>query len=78
MKNAACFGKNFVWGVAASAFQTEGAYLEDGKGMSIWDVFSSIPGKIKTNQNAHVACDFYHHYMQDIILMHYLPIQNYP
>lgn len=77
MINANHFGKNFTWGVATSAYQTEGAYLEDGKGMSIWDVFSSIPGKITANQNAHIACDFYNHYMQDIILMHYLNIKNF-
>lgn len=77
MINASHFGKNFTWGVAASAYQIEGAYLEDGKDMSIWDVFSSIPGKIASNQNANVACDFYHHYMQDVILMHYLNIKNF-
>ena len=77
MINANHFGKNFTWGVAASAYQTEGAYLEDGKGMSIWDVFSGVPGKIIANQNANVACDFYHHYMQDIILMNYLNIKNF-
>ena len=77
MMNAGFFGKNFTWGVAASAFQTEGAYSEDGKGLSIWDVFTSIPGKIRSNQDAKVACDFYNHYMQDIILMHYLNIKNF-
>jgi beta-glucosidase/6-phospho-beta-glucosidase/beta-galactosidase len=49
--------------------------LEDGKDMSIWDVFSSIPGKIASNQNAMLPAIFYHHYMQDIILMHYLNIK---
>ena len=77
MINAGFFGKDFKWGVAASAFQTEGAYLEDGKGMSIWDVFTSKPGKVFANQNANIACNFYHHYMQDIILMHYLGFKNF-
>jgi beta-glucosidase/6-phospho-beta-glucosidase/beta-galactosidase len=31
MINANHFGKNFTWGVAISAHQTEGAYLEDEK-----------------------------------------------
>ena len=35
------FGKNFVWGVAQASYQTEGAYLEDGKGLNVWDVFSN-------------------------------------
>lgn len=71
------FGTSFTWGVSSSAYQTEGAYLEDGKGLSIWDVFTSTPGKIKSAHNANVACDFYNRYMQDIILMHYLNIKNF-
>ena len=43
--HSADFGDDFTWGVAASAYQTEGAYLEDGKGMSIWDVFTAMPGR---------------------------------
>lgn len=67
------FGEDFIWGVASSAYQTEGAYLEDGKGMSIWDVFTSMPGK----ESGHTACSFYHRYIQDIILMQYLNIKNF-
>lgn len=71
------FGEEFIWGVASSAYQTEGAIHEDGKGPSIWDVFSSIPGKIHDNQNASVACNFYERYIQDLILMQYLNIKNF-
>jgi beta-glucosidase len=71
------FGPSFIWGTAASAYQTEGAYLDDGKGLSIWDVFAATPGKIYQNQHAQVSCDFYNHYMQDLILMHYLNIPNF-
>jgi beta-glucosidase len=77
MKDATIFGPDFVWGAAASAYQTEGAYLSDGKGMSIWDVFTAKPGKIALNQNANVACNFYNRYIQDIILMQYLNIKNF-
>src|SRR5687767_10609387 len=71
------FGSAFKWGVATSAYQSEGAYLEDFKGLSIWDVFAGTPGKIADNKNANVSCDFYNHYMQDLILMHYLNIENF-
>jgi len=39
------FGKNFEWGVAASAYQIEGAHHSYGKGASIWDDFTSKKGK---------------------------------
>ena len=32
------FPRNFLWGGATAANQCEGAYLEDGKGLSIQDV----------------------------------------
>jgi beta-glucosidase len=60
------FGSDFKWGVATAAFQNEGGWLEDGKGISIWDSFSLKKGTIKDNTNAQVSCDFYHRYKEDI------------
>jgi beta-glucosidase len=37
---------DFVWGVATSAHQVEGAVAEDGRLPSIWDTFSHTPGKV--------------------------------
>jgi beta-glucosidase len=71
------FGRDFVWGVSSSAYQSEGACLEDGKALSIWDVFTAMKGKVQGNQQAHVACNFYHRYIQDIILMQFLNIKNF-
>jgi beta-glucosidase len=63
------FGPGFLWGVAASAYQTEGAWNLDGKSESNWDHFSRIPGKIERGENADIAADFYHRYAEDIDLI---------
>jgi beta-glucosidase len=71
------FGSSFSWGVSTSAFQTEGAHLTEGKGLSIWDVFTTLEGKIKGGHHARTACDFYNRYVHDLILMSYLNIPNF-
>lgn len=60
------FPPDFIWGVAASAYQIEGAWNEDGKGPSIWDTFSHIPGKVVDNQNGDIAIDHYHRWQEDL------------
>lgn len=60
------FGPDFKWGVAAAAYQTEGAWNADGKGESIWDEFSRRQGKIERGETADTATDFYHRYNEDI------------
>jgi len=71
------FGDDFIWGVASSAYQTEGAHLEDGKGLSIWDVFTRMKGKIHAGENGNAATHFYHRHIQDIILMEFMNIKNF-
>lgn len=71
------FNKDFVWGVATSSYQIEGAYNEDGKGESIWDVFSNQPGKVFGSHNGNVACDHYHRFKDDVKLMKQLGIKAY-
>ena len=63
------FDKNFLWGTASSSYQIEGAFTEDGKGLSIWDTFSNKPGNIAHDENGNKACDHYHRYREDIALM---------
>uniref|UniRef100_UPI003075C16B family 1 glycosylhydrolase n=1 Tax=Proteus faecis TaxID=2050967 RepID=UPI003075C16B len=58
------FGKNFVWGAAAAAFQIEGAAHEEGKGLSIWDMLCATPGKIWQGHTGEIACDHYHRYKE--------------
>lgn len=71
------FPDNFLWGTATCAYQIEGAVNEDGRGESIWDVFSHTPGKIVNGDNGDVACDYYHRWQEDIQLMKSLGFKNY-
>ncbi len=71
------FGEGFLWGVSTAAFQIEGAHDSDGKGSSIWDVFTSQKGKIKNGHHALTACDFYNSYQNDIDLIRELNIPNF-
>jgi len=66
---AARFPANFVWGVATSAFQIEGAAAEDGKGASIWDSFCRVPGVIADGSDGQLACDHYHRWAEDLDLI---------
>ncbi|MBQ8087560.1 MAG: beta-glucosidase, partial [Clostridia bacterium] len=71
------FRKDFIWGAATAAYQIEGAWNEDGKGLSVWDDFSHEEGKVFSNHNGDVACDHYHRYEEDIALMVSLGVRNY-
>lgn len=63
------FPDDFIWGGATSCYQIEGAWLEGGKGLSIWDTFSHTPGKTYQGQNGDIACDHYHRWKEDVALM---------
>ena len=71
------FPPDFVWGVATSAFQIEGAAFEDGKGESIWDRFCRVPGAIADASNGDVACDHYHRLGADLDLIASLGLDLY-
>ncbi|MBD0260531.1 MAG: family 1 glycosylhydrolase, partial [Cytophagales bacterium] len=45
------FGSTFHWGVSTAAYQTEGCHDADGKGLSIWDVFTRKKGAIYQGQH---------------------------
>ncbi|GJC95414.1 glycosyl hydrolase family 1 [Colletotrichum higginsianum] len=60
---------DFVWGFATASYQIEGAAEKDGRGPSIWDTFSAIPGKIADGSSGAVACDSYNRTAEDIALL---------
>nr|CAD1832199.1 unnamed protein product [Ananas comosus var. bracteatus] len=63
------FPEGFVFGVATSAYQVEGARREGGKGDSIWDVFCEKKENIIDRSNGEIAVDQYHRYKEDVELM---------
>jgi 6-phospho-beta-glucosidase len=71
------FPKDFLWGAASAAYQVEGAWDADGKGLSVWDVFAKIPGKTFKGSNGDVAVDHYHRYKEDIALMAEMGLRAY-
>lgn len=68
---------NFLWGVATSSFQIEGAANEDGRGPSIWDTFCRVPGKVANGDTGDIACDHYHRYKEDLDLMQWMGVDAY-
>lgn len=71
------FPEGFIWGASTSAFQIEGATTADGRGASIWDTFSRVPGAIYHGDTADIACDHYNRMESDLDLMVQLGLKSY-
>lgn len=71
------FPSDFVWGTATSSYQIEGSVKEDGRGDTVWDVFSHEPGTTLGNATGDVACDHYHRMQDDVKLMASLNVKAY-
>ena len=81
------FHNDFLWGAATAANQVEGAYNEDGKGISVADILASDSQKgirIETNgikegyyYASHQASDMYHHIKEDVALMAEMGLKAY-
>ncbi|KWU62625.1 6-phospho-beta-glucosidase [Bacillus mycoides] len=67
------FKKDFLWGASTSAYQVEGAYNEDGKGLSVQDV-KVIP---EGTSDFTVCSDHYHHFKEDVKLFSELGLKVY-
>ena len=73
--NSKGFPENFIWGAASASAQIEGAFDEDGRTPSIWDI--APKKKIKNGETCHVSCDHYHHMKEDVQLMKQLGLKTY-
>nr|XP_020498323.1 beta-klotho [Labrus bergylta] len=72
------FPSGFLWGTGTSAFQTEGAWDQEGKGPSIWDHFThSTVGTDLATETANVASDSYTRWEEDVEALEYLGVISY-
>jgi beta-glucosidase len=63
------FPEGFLWGTATAAYQIEGSVEADGRGVSIWDTFSHIPGTTHNGDTGDVTCDHYRRLDDDLDLL---------
>ena len=71
------FPDGFLWGAASAAYQVEGAWDVDGKGPSVWDLFTKQPGRTFQGSNGDVAVDHYHRFEEDVALMAEMGLKAY-
>ncbi len=71
------FPKDFIWGGATASYQIEGAYNQDGKGLSVWDMMCRKENAIWNNQNGDITCDHYNRYKEDVSLMKKIGLKAY-
>ena len=69
------FRKGFLWGTATAATQIEGAYDEDGKGLTIWDALTD--GHVRYGETCKVSDDHYHRYKEDVAIMKEIGVNSY-
>uniref|UniRef100_A0A8C7Z4P9 Glucosidase, beta, acid 3 (gene/pseudogene) n=1 Tax=Oryzias sinensis TaxID=183150 RepID=A0A8C7Z4P9_9TELE len=71
------FPPNFAWGAATSAYQIEGGWQADEKGLSIWDTFCHEEGRVFGEQNGDVACSSYELWETDLACIQQLGLTHY-
>ncbi|EHI97725.1 6-phospho-beta-glucosidase [Clostridium sp. DL-VIII] len=67
------FPKDFLWGASTSAYQVEGAWNEDGKGLSVIDMCDHP----ESTSDFKVASDHYHRYKEDVKLFAEMGLKAY-
>ena len=71
------FPDGFLWGVATSSFQIEGAVHQDGRGPSIWDTQCHRTNLVADGHTGDVAADHYNRWADDVELMARLGLRAY-
>jgi beta-glucosidase len=71
------YPKDFLWGFATASFQIEGSTNIDGRGKSIWDDFSKLPGKTLDGRDGDVATDSYNRWEEDMDLLAEYGVKSY-
>ncbi len=66
-----------AFGVATASYQVEGASTADGRGPSIWDTLSAVPGAIADGSDGSVACGSYERLDDDLALLAGLGVGHY-
>ncbi|XP_071362440.1 klotho [Trachinotus anak] len=68
------FPGDFIWAVGTAAYQVEGAFEKDGKGLSIWDTFTRGGNRKATGD---VGSDSYHNIHADVRAIKQLEVSHY-
>ncbi|XP_041635796.1 cytosolic beta-glucosidase [Cheilinus undulatus] len=71
------FPRDFAWGAGTAAYQVEGGWQADGKGLSIWDTFCHEKGRVFGDQNGDVACNSYKLWEKDLECIQQLGLTHY-
>jgi len=73
------FPARFLWGAATAAYQVEGGWQADGKGPSVWDVYTNTDRMAENGETANIALNTYDRaqYLQDIALLKELGVNAY-
>ncbi len=71
------FNKDFKWGAATASYQVEGGSYEDGKGISVWDMFCKEPDRVYNGDTGDFACDSYHRIKEDVKIIKDLGLKAY-
>ncbi|XP_071982110.1 cytosolic beta-glucosidase-like isoform X1 [Engystomops pustulosus] len=72
------FPESFAWGASTAAYQIEGGWDADGKGLNVWDTFTHQGGdRVYKNQTGDVACGSYTLWEEDLKCIKQLGLTHY-